>query len=124
MEISLLINQQKHSLKASPHESLLSVLRRLGYYGAKFGCDTGECGACAVLMDGKPVNSCRVLAAQAEGHVIETIESIGEHPQQGWKQTEGLHPLQQAFIESGAIQCGYCTPAQILAAYHLLEHNP
>ncbi len=124
MEISLLINQQKHSLKVSPHESLLSVLRRLGYYGAKFGCDTGECGACAVLMDGKPVNSCRVLAAQAEGHVIETIESIGEHPQQGWKQTEGLHPLQQAFIESGAIQCGYCTPAQILAAYHLLEHNP
>jgi len=102
----------------------LSALRRLGYFGAKFGCDTGECGVCAVLVDGKPLNSCRLLAAQAEGHVIETIESLGQHPQQGWKQTEGLHPLQQAFIESGAIQCGYCTPAQILAAFHLLEHNP
>lgn len=124
MEISLLINQQPHTLEVSPHETLLSALRRLGYFGAKFGCDTSECGVCAVLVDGKPLNSCRLLAAQAEGHVIETIESLGQHPQQGWKQTEGLHPIQQAFIESGAIQCGYCTPAQILAAYHLLEHNP
>ncbi|MCS7248245.1 MAG: molybdopterin-dependent oxidoreductase [Anaerolineales bacterium] len=124
MEISLLINHQKHTLKVSPHETLLNVLRRLGYYGAKFGCDTGECGVCTVLVDGKPMNSCRILAAQAEGHVLETIEALGEHPERGWKQTEGLHPLQQAFIESGAIQCGYCTPAQILAAYHLLEHNP
>lgn len=124
MHIALLINQQQHTLEVSPDETLLSALRRLGYYGAKFGCDTGECGVCAVLLDGKPLNSCRLLAAQAEGHVIETIESLGQHPQQGWKQTEGLHPLQQAFIESGAIQCGYCTPAQILAASHLLQHNP
>lgn len=124
MHIALLINQQQHTLEVSPDETLLSALRRLGYYGAKSGCDTGECGVCAVLLDGKPLNSCRLLAAQAEGHVIETIESLGQHPQQGWKQTEGLHPLQQAFIESGAIQCGYCTPAQILAASHLLQHNP
>lgn len=124
MEISLLVNQQQHTLQVAPHETLLSVLRRLGYFGVKFGCDTGECGVCAVLVDGKPLNSCRLLAAQAAGHVIETIESLGKHPHQGWKQTEGLHALQEAFIESGAIQCGYCTPAQILAAYHLLENNP
>ncbi|MFN3307631.1 MAG: molybdopterin-dependent oxidoreductase [Anaerolineales bacterium] len=124
MQISLLINHQQHTLEVAPHETLLSVLRRLGYFGVKFGCDTGECGVCAVLVDGKPLNSCRLLAAQAAGHVIETIESLGKHPQQGWKQTEGLHALQEAFIESGAIQCGYCTPAQILAAYHLLENNP
>ncbi|PWH18963.1 MAG: xanthine dehydrogenase [Anaerolineae bacterium] len=124
MQVTLLINQTQHTLEVSPHETLLSTLRRLGYFGAKVGCDTGECGVCAVLVDGKPLNSCRLLAAQVEGHVIETIESLGQHPHQGWKQTEGLHPLQQAFIESGAIQCGYCTPAQILAAYHLLQHQP
>ncbi len=65
-----------------------------------------------------------MLAAQAAGHTIQTIESLGQHPDQGWKQTEGLHPLQLAFVESGAIQCGYCTPAQILAAKELLERNP
>ncbi len=103
---------------------MLAVLRRLGYFGVKHGCETGECGACAVLLDGKPVNSCVMLAAQAEGHAIQTIEALGEHPEQGWKITAGLHPLQQAFVESGAIQCGYCTPAQILAAKELLERNP
>ena len=77
-----------------------------------------------MLLDGKPVNSCVLLAAQAEGHTIQTIEALGEHPEQGWKMTAGLHPLQQAFVESGAIQCGYCTPAQILAAKELLERNP
>ena len=76
------------------------------------------------LLDGKPINSCVMLAAQAEGHSIQTIEALGEHPEQGWKTTAGLHPLQQAFVESGAIQCGYCTPAQILAAKELLERNP
>ena len=75
-------------------------------------------------MDGKPVNSCLVLAAQAEGHNIQTIESLGEHPDQAWRESKGLHPLQQAFIANGAIQCGYCTPAQILAAKHLLDRNP
>jgi len=77
MQIALLINQKQHTLEVSPAETLLSALRRLGYFGAKFGCDTGECGVCAVLVDGKPLNSCRLLAAQAEGHVIETIESLG-----------------------------------------------
>jgi putative selenate reductase molybdopterin-binding subunit len=124
MQIHLLINNDEHELLVAPGETLLAVLRRTGYYGVKRGCENGECGACAVLLDGKPVNSCLVLAAQAEGHKIETIEALGQHPEQGWKTTPGLHPLQQAFVESGAIQCGYCTPAQILAAKHLLEHNP
>ena len=100
------------------------MLRGLGYYGAKHGCESGECGACAVLIDNRPVNSCLYLASQAEGHAIQTIESVGEHPEQGWRTTAGLHVIQQAFVESGAIQCGYCTPAQVLAAKQLLESNP
>jgi len=124
MEIYLEINRQKQTIEAAPGDSLLKVLRRLGYFSVKHGCESGECGACAVLLDGKPVNTCVMLAAQASGHRIETIEAIGQHPEQGWRLTDGLHPLQKAFIESGAIQCGYCTPAQILAAKELLERNP
>jgi len=124
MEIQLRINRDIHEVTTSPGESLLKLLRRLGYFGAKHGCESGECGACTVLYDGKPVNSCLILAAQAEGHEIQTIESLGEHPEQGWRINRGLHPIQQAFISNGAIQCGYCTPAQILAAKHLLDRNP
>jgi putative selenate reductase molybdopterin-binding subunit len=124
MKLSLVVNETTHEVGVSPGDSLLSVLRSLGYYGVKHGCETGECGACTVLVDGKPLNSCVFLAAQAEGHSIQTIESVGQHPNQGWKTTEGLHPLQQAFVESGAIQCGYCTPAMILVAKELLERNP
>ncbi len=124
MEIILDINQQIHSLSIDPGETLLKLLRRLGYFGAKHGCESGECGACTILMDNKPVNSCLVLAGQAQGHKIETIEAIGEHPEQGWKINRGLHALQQAFAANGAIQCGYCTPAQILAGKHLLDINP
>ena len=124
MEISLNVNDAVQALEAPPGITLLKALRHLGYYGAKHGCETGECGACTILLDGKPVNSCLVLAAQAQSHRIQTIENIGQHPEQGWKLTEGLHPLQQAFVEAGAIQCGYCTPAQILAAKELLERRP
>ncbi len=124
MELTLNINGTEHRLQAAAGETLLTALRRLGYFGVKHGCETGDCGACAVLLDGRPINSCVMLAAQAEGHQILTIEALGEHPEQGWKTTAGLHPLQQAFVESGAIQCGYCTPAQILAAKELLERNP
>ncbi len=124
MEIKLDINGGEYAAAVTPGETLLKVLRRLGFLSVKHGCETGECGACAVLVDGKPVNSCVLLAAQAEGHSIETIEAMGQHPEQGWKLTEGLHPLQRAFVESGAIQCGYCTPAQILAAAELLRRNP
>lgn len=124
MEVKLNINHETHQVTINPGESLLKFLRRMGYFGVKHGCETGDCGACTVLLDGKPVNSCLVLAAQAEGHIIQTIESLGEHPEQGWRANPGLHPVQQAFISNGAIQCGYCTPAQILAAKHLLDRNP
>src|SRR5512140_1737567 len=124
MQISLKINGSIFDLDISPAETLFSVLRRLGYQGVKFGDEQGLSGSDTVLFDGRPVNAGSMLAAQAEGHAIATIEALGEVPDQGWKKTEGLHPLQQAFIESGAIQCGYCTPAQILAAKQLLDRNP
>ncbi len=124
MELTLSINQAVVQVDVSPGESLLQVLRGLGYFGVKHGCETGDCGACTVLLDGKPVNSCVFLAAQAEGHTIETIELIGQHPELGWKPSQGLHPLQRAFIDTGAIQCGFCTPAQVLVAKELLERNP
>ncbi|RIK30253.1 MAG: xanthine dehydrogenase [Anaerolineae bacterium] len=124
MNITLTINSNKHEIDCAPSETLFSAVRRLGYYGVKFGDEGGLSGADTVLLDGKPVNAGSLFAAQAEGHLIVTIEALGEHPQQGWKKTEGLHPLQQAFVESGAIQCGYCTPGQILAAKALLEKNP
>src|SRR5215510_8679665 len=124
MKLQLSINGTKHDIDCVPSESLLSAVRRLGYYGVKFGDEQGLSGADTVLLDGKPVNAGSMLAAQAEGHNIVTIEGLGEHPEQGWKKTEGLHPLQQAFVESGAIQCGFCTPGQILAAKALLDKNP
>jgi putative selenate reductase molybdopterin-binding subunit len=123
MEIRLDINGEQRQFEGQPGDSLLKILRREGYFGVKHGCETGDCGACTVLLDGRPVNSCVMLAAQADGHRIETIEAVGQHPQQGWKTTSGLHPLQRAFVEMGAIQCGYCTPAQILAAQELLERE-
>jgi putative selenate reductase molybdopterin-binding subunit len=124
MKIQLTINANNHEVDCAPSETLLSVVRRLGYYGVKFGDEHGLSGSDSVLLDGKPVNAGSFLAAQAEGHNIVTIEGLGEHPDQGWKKTDGLHPLQRAFVESGAIQCGYCTPAQILAAKALLDVNP
>jgi putative selenate reductase molybdopterin-binding subunit len=125
MKLTLQINGIAHEVDAQAGDSLLRVLRAQGFYGVKSGgCLNGECGACAVLLDGRPVNSCLVLAAQAEGHSIVTIEALGEHPEQGWKKTRGLDPIQRAFIETGAIQCGYCTPAMVLAARALLEKEP
>ena len=124
MNITLTVNAKTHKLTCPPGETLFSVLRRLGYHGVKFGDEQGLSGADTVLLDGKPVNANSMLAAQAEGHNIVTIEGLGEYPDQGWKKTDGLHPLQLAFIETGAIQCGYCTPAQILAAKALLDKNP
>lgn len=125
MNITLLINQKEFQVDVRPEEKLLGVLRQLGFLGAKSGgCVKGECGACTVLMDGKAINSCMFLALQAQGHEIETIEKAGQHPQQGWKTTDGYSILQQAFIESGSVQCGYCTPAMILAAKALLDQNP
>ncbi len=125
MNTSMVINGVKVSWDIFPGDSLLTILRQHGYFGVKYGgCQQGECGACTVLLDGKPVNSCLILAAQADGHTIQTIETVGEHPDQGWKKTRGFDLLQQAFIDSGAVQCGYCTPAMILAAKALLDKVP
>src|SRR5215216_7695178 len=124
MNITLKINGTEHIIDTAPSLMLLAALRGLGFYGVKFGDEQGLSGADTVLLDGRPVNAGSMFAAQAEGHNIVTIEGLGEHPEQGWKKTEGLHPLQVAFVESGAIQCGYCTPAQILAANALLDENP
>ncbi len=116
MEITLTINGERRTCHVHPADRLLDVLRREGYYSVKQGCETGECGACTVLLDGEPVNSCMMLAAQADERTIMTVEALGT--------AHDLHPLQQAFIETGAIQCGYCTPAQLLAAKALLDANP
>ena len=124
MKLNLTVNGKQIEIESAPHETLLKALRREGYFGVKHGCETGECGACAVLVDGKVVNSCVTLVAQVEGKQVETIEALGEHPEQGWKLTDGLHPLQQSFAESGAVQCGFCTPGMILAAKELLARNP
>lgn len=123
MNITLKINGIERIIDAPASTTLLAALRGLGFHGVKFGDEHGLSGADTVLLNGKPVNAGSMLAAQAEGHNIATIEALGEHPEQGWRKTDGLHPLQRAFVESGAIQCGYCTPAQILAAKSLLEKN-
>ncbi len=124
MIVRFTLNGVAVELEVPAEATLLEVLREeFGLFGVKRGCDTGECGACAVLIDGEPVNSCVMFAAQAEGKSITTIEAVGEHPEQGWRRTEGLHAIQQAFVETGAIQCGYCTPAMVLAARALLEKN-
>jgi len=125
VKITLNINQQDYPMNVPAGERLLDTLRRLGFFSIKSGgCEHGECGACTILFDGRPVNSCTMLTAQAQGHVIETVEGIGEQPDQGWKDSQGLHVIQQAFVETGAIQCGYCTPAMVLAAKALLDKDP
>src|SRR5919109_2129306 len=99
MNINLTINNEVQRWDFALNETLLRALRRNGYFGVKHGCENGECGACTVLLDGKPVASCVMLAAQAEGKHITTIEAIGEHAQQGWKTTDGLDVIQQTFAE-------------------------
>nr|MBN1228551.1 molybdopterin-dependent oxidoreductase [Anaerolineae bacterium] len=123
MEISFLLNGENVTFTIRPGQTLLAALRENGVVGPKQGCETGECGACAVLVDGQPMNSCVMLAAQAVGHHIETIEGVGGEQQRGWRGSEPLHVLQHAFVETGAIQCGYCTPGMILAAKALLDDN-
>ncbi len=121
MNIQLTINGEERILDVQPGELLLDTLRQAGCYGVKHGCETGECGACAVILNGKLVNTCTLLAAQVDGGTITTIEGIApDEPGQRGR----IDPIQQAFIQTGAIQCGYCTPAQILAAKALLDENP
>ena len=115
--LSLTVNGRPVEVAASPHQTLLELLREdLGLTGTKHGCGEGDCGACVVLLDGLPVNACLVLALEAEGHSVETIEGVATD--------DGLHPLQEAFIEAGSVQCGYCTPGMILVSKSLLAHNP
>ena len=117
MRIVLSVNGEPREAYIEPRSTLLSVLREdLGLTGAKHGCGDGECGACTVIMDGRAVPSCLVLAASAQGREIETIE--------GFQRGGGQHPLQRAFIEHGAIQCGFCTPGMIMSAKALLDANP
>lgn len=116
MNIHLTINGEERHLELPVGETLLEALRRLGYLGVKHGCEDGSCGACTVLLDGKAVHSCVMLAAQADGHRLTTIEGLGTR--------DHLHRLQAAFVEHGAVQCGYCTPAMILSAKALLDGNP
>ncbi|OPX38923.1 MAG: (2Fe-2S)-binding protein [Desulfobacteraceae bacterium 4484_190.3] len=118
-QIKITVNGQEYDLSVEPNLTLLDLLReRLGLTGTKKGCDEGDCGACTVLLNGKAVSSCLVLAVEANGKDVLTIEGV---------ELEGgdsLHPLQKAFVENGAIQCGFCTPGMILSAKALLDKNP
>jgi putative selenate reductase molybdopterin-binding subunit len=116
LAIALTINGKERTLTVHRSETLLDALRRASYTSVKHGCKTGDCGACTVLLDGEPVRSCMLAAVKAEGRALTTVEALAQDSQ--------LHPIQEAFIETGAIQCGYCTPAQILVAKALLDHNP
>ncbi len=115
--ISLKVNGMDYDIAADTSTTLVDVLREdLGLTGVKKGCDDGDCGACTILMDGKAAASCTTLAAAAQGHEITTIEGLAKKGK--------LHPMQQAFIDCFAIQCGYCTPGMILAGVALLNENP
>ena len=117
MTLRMTVNGQPVDLQVPVAATLASVLREnLGLIGTKIGCEEGECGACTVLVDGVAVNSCLYLAMKANGRQIRTIEGLAKDGQ--------LHPLQQAFIDQGAVQCGYCTPGMLLSAVALLEQNP
>jgi aerobic carbon-monoxide dehydrogenase small subunit len=117
MRIELTVNGERHAAEVWPGESLLFALReRMGLPGSKNACEQGECGSCSVLLDGVLVCSCLVLAAQADGHEVVTVEGLAPE--------DGLHRVQQAFVETGAVQCGFCTPGLVVAAADLLERIP
>ena len=115
-KITFTLNGETRTVAAAPHEVLLDVLRdKLGVKSPKAGCERGDCGACTILLDGKPVRSCLILAVEVEGQEITTLEGIGRN---------GPTPLQESFIRHNAFQCGYCAPGIVLAATALLEKNP
>jgi carbon-monoxide dehydrogenase small subunit len=115
--IRLRVNGEEHNVAVSPNETLAEVLReRLELTGTKMGCGEGACGTCTVLLDGEPVRSCLTLAIEVQDREITTIEGLSRAPE--------LHPVQKAFIEHGAIQCGFCSPAMILTSKALLDKNP
>ena len=115
--VSATINGELTEFLCEPQQSLLECLRDIvGLTGAKEGCNDGNCGACAVMLDGQLVNSCLVLGVEIEGREVTTVEGLA-----GW---QGLHPLQEAFIAEDALQCGFCTPGMLLRAYRFLQENP
>ncbi len=117
MKIELTVNGERREADVWPGESLLFALReRLGLPGSKNACEQGECGSCSLLLDGELVCSCLVLAAQADGHEVVTVEGLGSDGE--------LHPVQEAFVRAGAVQCGFCTPGFVVAAADLLARNP
>jgi len=116
-KVRLMVNGAEHHLQVEDRWTLVEVLRdHLGLIGTRIGCDRGECGACTVLLDGKPVYSCSQLAVWADGRKVETVEGLARG--------ENLHPLQEAFIEHDGPQCGYCTSGQLMSAKALLDRNP
>ena len=117
MKVALTVNGVLHAIDAAPHHSLLDVLRdQLTLTGTKECCAEGECGACTVLLNGRAVNSCLVLAVECDGEAITTIEGLGAHGR--------LDALQQAFVDTGAVQCGFCIPGMLMSARALLDRNP
>jgi carbon-monoxide dehydrogenase small subunit len=117
MRIELTVNGETREVEVWPGESLLYALReRLGLPGSKNACEQGECGSCSVLLDGALVCACLVLAAQADGHAVVTVEGLAEG--------DDLHPVQSAFVEAGAVQCGFCTPGLVVATADLLSRVP
>ncbi len=116
MEISVTVNGEKKQFTIAASDVLLDVLRREGYTGVKRGCGAGDCGACTIIVNGKAVNSCMMVAAQADGAEITTIEGLA--------QGDELHPLQKAFLAHGAVQCGFCIPGMVLSAKAFLDETP
>jgi carbon-monoxide dehydrogenase small subunit len=117
-QITLTVNENEYDLLVNHNETLAQLIRgpQIGLTGTKQGCELGDCGACTVLLDGKAVNSCLILAAQVDGSKVTTIEGLSQNGK--------LHPIQQAFVDAGAIQCGYCTPGMVLKAKALLDTRP
>ena len=116
IDLKLNVNGTQQEVSANPDKTLLYLLRdNLGLTGTKDGCSSGDCGACVVMLDGRPVNSCMVLAAQVEGSTVLTIEGLAENG--------SLHPVQRTFGETWAFQCGFCTPGMLISCYALLESN-
>jgi aerobic carbon-monoxide dehydrogenase small subunit len=116
-ELNLKVNGMEYNLLVEPQQTLLEVIRHdLGLLGTKSACEMGECGACTVLMNGEPVASCLVLALEADGSEVLTIEGISSGGE--------FHPIQRAFVETGAIQCGFCTPGMVMSTKALLDQNP
>ena len=117
IKIQLIVNDNEYEISVLPNETLLDVLReRLGLTGTKRGCEIGECGACTVVMNGEAVNSCLILAPQADGSKIVTVEGLMRNGE--------LHPLQQSFLDHDAVHCGFCTPGMLMSAYVLSQQKP